>query len=121
MGRSSSASTTTQNVTNTQDIETETVSTEGSNNLVLNADGAIHFAPTDLGAVDHAFDFADNIGTRALQTIASSQEQTQKTLASAITKVADATRSDTSETLRRLGLYAAIAVGVIFVAMQFRK
>ena len=121
MGRSSSSSTTEQTITNTQDIDTEQVSAEGEGNLVLNADGPIHFAPTDLGAVDSAFDFAEQIGVRAVETVASSQERSQKALTDAIGKVADASRSDTTETFRRVALYAAIAVAVIFVAMQVRK
>ena len=121
MGRSSSASTTTQTTTNTQDIDTTQVSAEGEGNLVLNAGAGINFAPTDLGAVDHAFDFAESIGGSALQTLGQQSTQTQKTLADAITKVSDGTRSHTSQTMRRLGLYAAIAVAVIFVAMQFKR
>lgn len=144
MGRSSSASSTASTVNESQQIETRQISTEGEGNITLNAEGgSVNFQPTDLGAVDHAFDFADRFGTQALTTIdrttshtldfagdiasdalAANQhvtDSTVSTLGNAISAVANATRSDTTETFRKVALYAAVAVAVIFVAMALRK
>ena len=136
MGRSSSASTT-QNV---QDIDTQQVESgigvSGTGNLVS-------VMTTDAGAVDSAFDFADSFGGRALETIQQTSRQafdfsgefgadaleanslvTRQAigeLGNAITRVGDATRSDTTETFRRVALYGAIAAAIIVVGLAIAR
>jgi len=136
MGRSSSASTT----TSVQDIDTQQVEggigVSGTGNLVS-------VMETDQGAVDSAFDFADSFGDKALQTVQQTTRnafdfsgefgsdaleansmvtrQAISELGSAITKVGDATRSDTTETFRKVALYGAIAAAVIVIGLAIAR
>lgn len=66
---------------------------------------------------DEAFAFARDIGSQSVQTA----QKALDTTGQAIVTVGNATRSDTSETLRKLGLYAAIAAAIIFGARAFTK
>lgn len=143
MGRSSSSSTTSQETTNVQDIDTQQVSADGGIGVGASGGGVVNLSLTDAGAVDSAFDFADSFGGRALDTVGKTtvatldfagdfgsdaiEANTQVTrdaiaeLGSAITRVGDATRSDTTESFRRIALYAAVATAVIFIAIALRK
>lgn len=49
------------------------------------------------------------------------QGQALSTLSSAITRVADASRSDTTETFRRIVLYGAIALGLVGAVYAYRR
>lgn len=140
MGRSSSSSTT-QNV---QDIDTNQVNAEGGIGLGLQGDqNLINLQVTDAGAVDSAFDFADRFGTQALSTVGKTTEAAYdfagdfasdaieansditrnaiSQLGSAITRVGDATRSDTTETFRRVALYGAIAAVAIVIGLAIAR
>ena len=144
MGRSSSASTT-QNV---QDIDTQQIDAAGGvgiglSGVELGVGSNLAVNLTDAGAVDSAFDFADSFGGKALDTIGrttqasldfagdfgsdaieSNREITQNAisqLGAAITRVGDATRSDTTETFRRVALYGAIAAAVIVVGLAIAR
>jgi hypothetical protein len=132
--------------TNTQEIKTTTVGIEDSDNAIVGGAGDISLVYSDMGAIDAASDIADSaiglggeaiqltgrtteasldfardFGGDALEAVQANTSQAINTLGTAITQAADASRSDTTETFRRITLYAAIAVTVIFVAMQFRK
>jgi hypothetical protein len=144
MGRSSSASTT----SNVQDIDTQQIEAAGGvgiglSGVELGMGSSLALNLTDEGAVDSAFDFADSFGGKALETVQQTSRQafdfsgefgadaleansmvTRQAigeLGSAITKVGDATRSDTTETFRRVALYGAIAAAVIVVGLAIAR
>lgn len=138
---SRSRTSTESHVQNTQDIRTE--NTDESLNLAAGgvaARGDVHI--TDGGIARDSLDFANEvvrsnvdalqvgqqIGRSALDFAGETNQdaydfaaQQSEASRSTLALVADATRSDTTETFRRVALYGAVAVTLIFVAMQFRK
>lgn len=132
-GGTRSNTSTAQTSTNTQ--RTQSLENVGTNVSDIEGDVEFNQQVTDQGAIQGAVDIAG----RALQTVEHTADEsfgfardvsTQSnqvsraavdTLSSAITRVGDATRSDTTETFRRVALYAAIAVAVIFGARYLRR
>lgn len=75
-------------------------------------------------ATDRALDFGADFGSqafgfgeRALETVEAQSERTTKELGGAITRAAEATRSDSAVVTQNIAKYGAIAVGVIGVAI----
>lgn len=64
-----------------------------------------------------AFDFARHESEQAALT----SQSAIATLSGAVQKVADASRSDSTETFRRIALYAAIALGLVGAIYVFRR
>jgi hypothetical protein len=130
--------------TTTQEIETTTVALEDIAGIGVAAGGDIEFNGTftDHGAVqgavaiaDRSFDFANEFGSEAFYfgdnalgfardvnaQAANATQSAVNSLSGAIQKVGDASRSDTTETFRRVALYGAIAIAVIFAARAFTR
>ena len=72
---------------------------------------------TDLGAIQGAFDFAGDVGRQAGEL----SEQAIAISAGAVKTVGEATRGDTQQGLVKIAGFAALAVGVFFVANAFRR
>ncbi len=103
-----------------------------SNNLAKSVDSSLEFAG-DIGtraidaassATDRSLDFGEHaledsftFGTAAIKAVSDSSSTTASTLSGAISKAADATRSDVSQSFDKLTKYGAIALAVVGVAI----
>jgi hypothetical protein len=98
--------------------ETTNIGIQDVQGIALGAGGDIEFNQqvTDLGAIQGAFDFADSISEQAGETV----EQALGISAQAAQTVGEFTRSDTSQGLVKIAMFASLAVGVIFLARIFK-
>lgn len=108
----------TQTTTTTQEIETTTLGLQDIEGIGIAAGGDVEFNQdvTDLGAIQGAFDFAESSAGQA----ASLAEKSIAISGAAVKTVGEATRSDTSQALVKIAMFASLAVGVFFVARVFK-
>jgi len=104
-----------------------------SNNSISYSDNSTatttnNYTVTDFNAVDRSFDFADNalenvqtFASRAFGGLTDAYDQSLGALSGAVSKVADANRSETAASFDKLVKYGLIAVAVIGVAIVITR
>lgn len=111
----------------TQEIDTTTIGIEDANfaigagrDVTLTDPGLVAFGGEALETVENVSERAFEFGSQESDRAMAASQAALGTLGQAITQVSDASRSDTTDTFRRIAIPAIIGISLVFVVIAFR-